>query len=335
MQRPTSNDSEDAIKEFHLFAGIGGGIYGGELLGHRCCGGVEINDFCQQVLRQRQKDGWMNPFEIYGDLRKLDGKKFKGKFDILCGGFPCQAFSTAAHGKNIAEKNLWGEMLRFAKESDAPVVFGENVVFRAIHAAKKDLESSGYHVQFCRLSCSDLGADHQRNRFWLLAVKDGETFEKIKSHILTLPKMKSLFWSKSPDSLGKEIPASNRREQLKAVGNAQSPFVAASAFRILVNRHIENGTYTEKVSKDEIAKVFQKEKTWIQKSFGEDFGLVHTPTTMANYSAPSMMKHQGCRNFVKVFEKPSPQNAEYLMGFPLNASSPEPQKIGNFKKWRG
>ena len=106
------------IKEFHLFAGIGGGIYGGKLLGHKCCAGVEINDFCKAVLRQRQQDGWMDKFPIYNDITELNGKDFEGTFDVLCGGFPCQAFSHAAHGKNIAEKNLWGEMFRFIKESN-------------------------------------------------------------------------------------------------------------------------------------------------------------------------------------------------------------------------
>lgn len=38
-----------SIKEFHLFAGIGGGIYGGHILGHLCCGAVEIDDFCKEV----------------------------------------------------------------------------------------------------------------------------------------------------------------------------------------------------------------------------------------------------------------------------------------------
>jgi len=324
---------ESQIKEFHLFAGIGGGIYGGELLGHQCCAGVEINEFCQKVLRQRQKDGWMNDFEIYGDLRSLNGKDYKGQFDVLCGGFPCQAFSTAAHGKNIAEKNLWDEMFRFVKESDAPIVFGENVVLRAISKAKMDLESIGYSVKFCRLSCSDLGADHQRNRFWLLAVKDKDVFERIKSHILSLPKFQGKYWGNNPDSLGDDVLVTDRREQLKGVGNAQSPFVAASAFRVLVNRHIEDSECTEVVSDEEIAKVFEIKKTWIKQTFGEDMGLVHTPTTMANYSAPSMMKHQGCRNFKKVFEKPAPKNAEYLMGFPLGASSPEPLGKKNLKKW--
>lgn len=321
------------IREFHLFAGIGGGIYAGKLLGHQCCAGVEISDFCQNVLQQRQKDGWMDQFDLYSDLRTLNGKNFKGKFDILCGGFPCQAFSTAAHGKNISEKNLWNEMLRFIKESDAPIVFGENVVLRAISQAAEDLRKIGYKVQFCRLGCSNLGADHQRNRFWLLAVKNKKVFEIIKNHIIKLPKFNGYYWSENPDNLGSEVSVVNRRKQLKAIGNAQSPFVAATAFRILINRHIQNSFYTEKVLENEISKVYEPKKTWIKKIFGQEIGLIHTPTTMANYSSPSMMKHKGCRNFKKVFEKPAPKNAEYLMGFPMGASSPKPQKNKNFKKW--
>ena len=52
------------IREFHLFAGMGGGIYGGYLLGHQCVAGVEIYDFCQKILWQRQEDGWLDNFPI-------------------------------------------------------------------------------------------------------------------------------------------------------------------------------------------------------------------------------------------------------------------------------
>lgn len=324
----------EPITEFHLFAGIGGGIYGGELLGHTCCGGVEILPYAQKVLKQRQEDGWMNEFPIYGDICTLNGNDFKGKFDVLCGGFPCQAFSTAAHGKNIAEKNLWKEMLRFAIESDAPVVFGENVVLRAIEKAKSDLESVGYRVVRCRLSCSDIGADHQRNRFWLLAVKDKKTLKRLYNHCLTLPKLTGFCWTEKPLSLPKnDGEEKNRRMQLLGVGNAQSPFVAATAFRILLNRHFcQEKKQSEIVTEEEISNVFTKEKTWIQKTFN-NIGLVHTPTTMANYSCPSMMKHQGCRNFKEVFGRPEPDNAEYLMGFPIGASNPNPNNNSNFKTW--
>lgn len=323
------------IKEFHLFAGIGGGIYGGELLGHKCCAGVEIMPYAQSVLKQRQKDGWMPEFPIYGDLCALNGTEFKGQFDVLCGGFPCQAFSTAAHGKNIKEKNLWGEMLRFVQESEAPVVFAENVVLRAIEKAKEDLENVGYRVARCRLSCSDLGADHQRNRFWLLAVKDEKVLDRISAHVNALPVLKGEFWASNISEMGGDTSNGHkeRRKQLLGVGNAQSPFVVASAFRILVNRLQNNQTeLSEIVSKEEIEKVFQIKPTWIQTEF-DNIGLVHTPTTMANYACPSMMKHQGCRNFTKVFGRPEPNNAEYLMGFPLGASALTELTKDNFDKW--
>ena len=323
------------ITEFHLFAGIGGGIYGGELLGHTCCAGVEIDDYCQKVLKQRQEDGWMNRFPIYGDLTKLNGTQFKGTFDILCGGFPCQAFSHAAHGKNIASKNLWGEMFRFVQESDAPIVFGENVTLKALMKAKEDLVSIGYKVELCGLSCGELGGDHRRSRFWLLAVKDNTIFKKLAQHICSLPKLQAYGWIKALSEVGQSVKVTNRREQLKAIGNAQSPYVAASVFRILVNRHLTHKYTSHIASKEEIDTVFISKQTWIKRTYGEDFGYVHTPTTMANYSAPSMMKHQGCRNFVKVFDKPTPANAEYLMGFPLGASANISLSKNNIDLWMG
>ncbi|MDY3802637.1 MAG: DNA cytosine methyltransferase [Alloprevotella sp.] len=321
------------IKEFHLFAGIGGGIYGGKLLGHVCCAGVEIDEYCQKILKQRQQDKWFEEFPIYGDLTKLSGTPFKEQFDILCGGFPCQAFSHAAHGKNIAEKNLWGEMFRFVQESNAPIVFGENVTLKAIDKAKVDLESLGYRVERCKLSCGDLGADHRRDRYWLLAVRDKSIFEKVSKHLTKLPRLNLQYWSQTPEQVGDEVIVVNRRAQLKAIGNAQSPMVAASAFRILVNRHLTNKYHGVLALKEEIDAVYESKKTWIKQTFGEQFGYVHTPTTMANYSAPSMMKHQGCRNFVTVFGRPTPHNAEYLMGFPIGASSLTPLNTNNIEKW--
>ena len=345
------------IKEFHLFAGIGGGIYGGELLGHKCCAGVEIMPYARKVLKQRQKDGWMPRFPILPDVTRLaqevnagegyadlDGKKHKIDFDVLCGGFPCQAFSTAAHGKNIASKNLWDYMFEFVKESKAPIVFGENVVLRAIEKARHDLEGVGYKVERVRLGCEDLGADHRRNRFWLLAVRSDatgdRTFKKLSEHITSLPKLTGKCWTLNPEETGVavDVPACDRRDQLLGIGNAQSPFVAASAFRVLVNRHLNHiEGQKEMVSSEELGKVFEPMKTWITKEYREKgiiTGLVHTPTTMANYACKSMMKHEGCRNFTKVFKRPEPLNGEWLMGFPLGASSPHPLKPTNLERWR-
>ena len=320
------------IKEFHLFAGIGGGIYGGHILGHSCCGAVEINDFCQEVLEQRQQDGWMDSFPIYGDITSLDGRDFKGAFDILCGGFPCQSFSYVARGQNISEKNLWPEMLRFVWESEAPIVFAENVTLNAIRTAAMDLESIGYRVKYCKLSCGDLGADHRRDRYWLLAVKTPSALSKVNESLERLGKVHMGCWV-TPFSELKDEVVSNRRAQLKAIGNAQAPLVAATAFRVLAYRHKNQIRNSVKVLEEEINRFFTVQTTWIKNTYGENFGCVHTPTTMANYSAPSMQKHAGCRNFVEVFNRPTPANAEYLMGLPQGASTANSMSKKNMEIW--
>lgn len=321
------------IREFHLFAGIGGGIYGGELLGHNCCGGVEIDEFCKKILRQRQNDGWMPQFPIYDDVTTINGADFKGKFDVLCGGFPCQAFSYAAHGNNIEEKNLWPYMYTFVSQSDAPVVFAENVTIVAIDKAKADLESLGYRVVRSRLACMDLHADHKRPRFWLLAVKDENIFKKVAIHVCSLPKFKAGFWLDDPHKIVYPAPVAVLAPQKKGVGNAQAPIAAAIAFRILVNRLINGGPSCVNPSDEEISAVFSKHETWIQSQNPGDPIYIHTPTTMGNYHYKSMMKHPSCAKYVRVFGKPTALHAEYLMGFPIGASSPYPLNKQNYEQW--
>ena len=316
----------DSFRFIDLFAGIGGIRLGFESAGGHC---VFSSEFDENACKTYEANFGEHPS---GDITKIEAKDIPD-FDILLGGFPCQAFSHAAHGKNIAEKNLWGEMFRFVQESNAPIVFGENVTLKAIDKAKVDLESLGYRVERCKLSCGDLGADHRRDRYWLLAVRDKSIFEKVSKHLTKLPRLNLQYWSQTPEQVGEEVIVVNRRAQLKAIGNAQSPMVAASAFRILVNRHLTNKYHGVLALKEEIDAVYESKKTWIKQTFGEQFGYVHTPTTMANYSAPSMMKHQGCRNFVTVFGKPTPHNAEYLMGFPIGASSLTPLNTNNIEKW--
>ena len=252
------------IKEFHLFAGIGGGIYGGMILQHHCIGGVEIDKYCQTVLKQRQADGWMEQFPIYEDICKLKGEDLKGKFDILCGGFPCQAFSYAAHGNNIEEKNLWPEMFRIVKESDAPIVFGENVTIEAIDMAKKDLESIGYSVERCRVACMDLSADHKRPRFWLLAVKDKDILQKIANHLYTLPKLTANFWKVNPFDITYPAEVPVLAPQKRGVGNAQAPIAAAVAFYALVNRHIYHNYSDSIIQPQEVDAIFERVFTWMK-----------------------------------------------------------------------
>jgi len=75
-------------------------------------------------------------------------------------------------------------------------------------------------------------------------------------------------------------------------------------------------------------------KTWVQTTFGDGIGYLHTPTTIANFASPSMQKHSSCRNFVRVFGKPTPTNFEYLMGWPIGWTSCVPLEMGKFHAWR-
>ena len=83
------------MNELHLFAGAGGGILGGMLLGHTCVCAVEIEPYCRKVLFQRQRDGILPKFPIWDDVRTFDGKPWRGLVDVVCAGSPCQGFSTS------------------------------------------------------------------------------------------------------------------------------------------------------------------------------------------------------------------------------------------------
>ena len=58
-------------------------------------------------------------------------------------------------------------------------------------------------------------------------------------------------------------------------------------------------------------------QTWVRTTYGDAVGYLHTPTTIANFCAPSMQKHPSCRAWRKVFGAVSPNAFEYLMGWPL------------------
>lgn len=85
-------------------------------------------------------------------------------------------------------------MFKFIKDSEASIVFAENVTREAIETAMRDLQSIGYAVKHCKLSCEQLGADHLRVRYWLVATNDKEKLQKISSQQNKLPKLKAICW---------------------------------------------------------------------------------------------------------------------------------------------
>ena len=86
MADEQSNDG--GLRELALFAGAGGGILGGQLLGWRTVCAVEIEPYPASVLAQRQNDGLLPPFPIWDDVRTFDGHRWRGRVDVISGGFP-------------------------------------------------------------------------------------------------------------------------------------------------------------------------------------------------------------------------------------------------------
>ena len=77
------------MNELHLFAGAGGGILGGQLIGHKCVCAVEWEPFAQAILVARQNDKTFPPFPIWDNVQTFNGKPWQGIVDVVAGGFPC------------------------------------------------------------------------------------------------------------------------------------------------------------------------------------------------------------------------------------------------------
>lgn len=162
------------MNELHLFAGAGGGILGGMLLGHTCICAVEIEPYCRKVLLQRQRDGILPKFPIWDDVRTFDGKPWRGKVDIICGGFPCQDISCAGKGAGIEgeRSGLWSEFARIISEVRPRYVFVENSPMLAVRGLGRvlgDLSEIRYDARWCVMGADDVGAPHIRKRMWILA----------------------------------------------------------------------------------------------------------------------------------------------------------------------
>jgi len=158
----------------HLFAGAGGGILGDLLLGHQCICAVEIDNYCQQVLDQRQKDGTLPWFPIFDDIKEFDGKPWRGVTDIIAGGFPCQPFSVAGKQQGESdERNMWPDTIRVIREVRPRYCFLENVPNLLTHeyygTILGDLAESGYNIRWRCLSAAEYGAPHKRTRLWIMA----------------------------------------------------------------------------------------------------------------------------------------------------------------------
>ena len=181
-----------------LFSGIGGPEIAAEIMGWKNVFHCEINPFGRKIL-----DYWFPNSKSYEDITKTDFTEWRGKINVLTGGFPCQPFSCAGQRKGAEDdRYLWPEMLRAIREIQPDWVVGENVAGilsmvqpgsetalgreeslfgevdrkRILHRQEyvvetvcNNLEREGYFVQPVVIPACAVGAPHRRDRVFFIA----------------------------------------------------------------------------------------------------------------------------------------------------------------------
>jgi DNA (cytosine-5)-methyltransferase 1 len=230
------------MNELALFAGAGGGILAGKLLGWRPVCAVEWEPYPAAVLTQRQNEKVLEAFPIWDDIQTFDGRPWKGIVDVVSGGFPCQDISAAGKGTGISgeRSSMWFHMLRVAKEIQPKYIWIENSPLlrtRGLHIVLQGLHEAGYNAAWGVLSAEDCGANHQRKRMWILAELPDTYLPQCKGRWLPCrgSTKNANFgvggWWKTEPNVGRVADGvASRMVRLKAIGNGQVPIVAATAF---------------------------------------------------------------------------------------------------------
>ena len=156
------------LRVLSLFAGIGGFDLGLERTGgFRTVAFCEIEPFAQRVLKKH----WPN-IPCFDDVRKLTGADI-GPVDVICGGYPCQPFSSAGKRQGAADdRHLWPEFMRLVAELRPAWVIGENVaghISMGLDDVLADLEAEGYAYRAFVIPACAVGASHRRDRVWTVA----------------------------------------------------------------------------------------------------------------------------------------------------------------------
>lgn len=159
-----------------LFAGIGGiDLALSEWV--RPVAYCEIDPYAAGVLFSRMLDGSLPIAPIFPDVTKLTAEILP-PIDIIFGGFPCQDVSVAGARKGLdgERTGLFREAVRLVRECKPQFVFLENVsgIRRYVPSVRQELEAIGYDCRDGFLSAAEVGANHIRNRWWLLAYANDE-----------------------------------------------------------------------------------------------------------------------------------------------------------------
>lgn len=241
------------MNELALFAGAGGGILGGKLLGWRTVCAVELEPFARNILLARQRDGIFDPFPVWDDVCTFDGRPWRGHVDVVSGGFPCQDLSRAGTlaGLSGDRSSLWFEMARIISEVRPHFVFVENVptlVSNGLNIVLENLATLGFDAEWGILSAAAVGAWHKRERLFIVAYANGAGLQgtgRERDEVSRGTQRRLSFrpsWPPEPDVCRMANGVPDYVDRIRSLGNAQIPRVAAAAWSLLVSRIGKRGT---------------------------------------------------------------------------------------------
>jgi DNA (cytosine-5)-methyltransferase 1 len=231
-----------SLTKISLFSGIGGDDLASEWAGIDTICFVEIDSFCQKVLKKH----WPN-IPIIGDIHEVTPAKVKevsgyGWVDIIAGGDPCQPRSVAGKRRGHEDdRDLWKDMLRVISEFKPTWVINENPTGRLtmdFHEVLSNLESIGYETRSFVIPACAVNALHRRDRLFIVAysnsfrlqgrIKGLQTVNK-QRHVETDNSTQTLQRNKIGNNLSSpEFSRANdgvfyRVDRLKTLGNAIVP----------------------------------------------------------------------------------------------------------------
>lgn len=178
----TLTELEDRLKFLDLFAGIGGFRLGMESAGHECIGFCEIDKFARKSYKAiHDTEG---EIELH-DITTVTDEFIRGigSVDVICGGFPCQAFSIAGNRRGFEDTRgtLFFEIARFASILRPKYLFLENVKGLLNHdrgatfeTILRTLDELGYDVEWQVLNSKDFGVPQNRERVFVIGHLRGE-----------------------------------------------------------------------------------------------------------------------------------------------------------------
>lgn len=169
----TSSKTKHTVLE--TFTGAGGMALGFKHAGLQSKVCVEIDK--DSVATLRANHDWD---VIHSDIRKVDFSEYNGKFDIVAGGFPCQAFSYAGKGRGFedARGTLFYDFARTIKEVEPKLFVAENVRGLLAHDGGRTLQtilhvmdSIGYNVTYGVARSQFFDVPQKRERLFIIGVR--------------------------------------------------------------------------------------------------------------------------------------------------------------------